>query len=56
MAVRWSSGIEKKPCTWGACRVMVTTRFTPAVAIMSATSLPPIEMRDASFLSERAYA
>ena len=30
-AVRWSTGTEKNPCTCGACRVMVSTRSTPAV-------------------------
>ena len=54
MAVRWSTGVEKKPCTWGACSAIVSTRWQPAVEIMSATSRPPSEMREASFLSERA--
>ena len=33
---------------------MVSTRLAPAVASRSATSRPPMEMRGASFLSERA--
>ena len=41
----WSTGTEKKPCTCGACRVIVMTRSTPAVASRSATRRPP--MRDA---------
>jgi hypothetical protein len=49
-------GTEKNPCTWGACSAIVITRSAPAVAIRSATSRPAIEMRGASFLSERAYA
>src|SRR6478752_2410968 len=53
-AVRWSTGTEKKPCTWGACRFMVSTRSAPAVEIRSATRRPPSEMREASFLSLRA--
>ena len=44
----------KKPCTCGACSVIVTTRSAPAVLSMSATRRPPIEMREASFLSDRA--
>ena len=56
IAVRWSTGVEKKPCTWGACKAIVRTRCAPAVEIMSATRRPPREMREASFLSERAYA
>ena len=47
-------GTLKKPCTCGACSAMVSTRPAPAVASRSATSRPPIEMRGASFLSERA--
>ena len=54
MAVSWSTGTEKKPCTCGAWSVIVITRWTPAVASRSATRRPPIEMREASFLSERA--
>ena len=54
MAVRWSTGVEKKPWTCGACSAIVRTRWQPAVEIMSATSRPPREMREASFLSERA--
>ena len=53
-AVRWSTGTEKKPCTCGACRVIVITRLAPAATSRSATSRPPIESREASFLSERA--
>ena len=34
---------------------MVSTRLAPAVRSISATSRPVIEMRGASFLSERAY-
>jgi hypothetical protein len=40
----------------GACSAMVSTRVAPAVANKSATNRAPIEMRGASFLSERAYA
>ena len=54
MAVRWSTGTEKNPCTCGACRAIVSTRSAPAVTSMSATSRPPSEIREASFLSERA--
>ena len=39
----------------GACSVMVSTRLAPAVVSRSATNLPAIEIRGASFLSERAY-
>ena len=46
----------KKPCTCGACSVIVTMRSAPAVLSMSATRRPPMEMREASFLSDRAYA
>ena len=53
-AVRWSTGTEKNPCTCGACSVMVSTRSTPAVVSMSATRRPPSEIREASFLSDRA--
>ena len=53
-ALRWSTGTEKKPCTCGACSVIVSTRLTPAVTSRSATSRPPSEIREASFLSERA--
>ena len=35
---------------------MVSTRVAPAVASRSATSRAPMEIRGASFLSERAYA
>ena len=35
---------------------MVSTRVAPAVASMSATSRAPMEIRGASFLSDRAYA
>ena len=45
----------KNPCTWGACRVIVSTRLAPAVTSRSAVNRPAIEMRGASFLSERAY-
>ena len=44
----------KKPCTCGECRDMVSTRPAPALARRSATIRPPIEMRGASFLSDRA--
>ena len=53
-AERWSTGTEKNPCTCSACSAMVTTRVAPAVAMRSATRRPPMEMRGASFLSERA--
>ena len=53
-ACRWSTGTLKKPCTCGECRVIASTRSAPAVASRSATSRPPMEMRGASFLSERA--
>ena len=56
MAFRWSTGTEKKPCTCGACNAMVSTRVAPAVTSRSATSRAPMEIRGASFLSERAYA
>ena len=54
IAVRWSTGTEKNPCTCGACSAIVSTRSTPAATSRSATSRPPIEIREASFLSERA--
>ncbi len=54
IAERWSTGTEKKPCTCGACKAMVSTRLAPAVEMRSATRRPPMEMRGASFLSDRA--
>ena len=53
MAVMWSTGLEKKPCTWPACRSMVTTRSTPAVSSSSATSRAVMGSRGADFLSWR---
>jgi hypothetical protein len=44
----------KKPCTCGECSIMVITWVAPAVSSRSATSRAVIEMRGASFLSERA--
>ena len=35
---------------------MASTRPAPADTMRSATSRPPMEIRGASFLSERAYA
>jgi predicted ATPase/DNA-binding CsgD family transcriptional regulator len=55
-ACRWSTGTEKKPCTCGACSVIVSTRLAPAVTSRSATSRPPIETLGMAFLSDRAYA
>lgn len=54
IALRWSTGTEKKLCTCGGCNVIVSTRPAPEVASRSATSRAPMEMRGASFLSERA--
>ena len=46
---------SKKPCSWPACRSMVSTRSTPAAASMSATSLAVIGSRGMLFLSWRPY-
>ena len=54
MAVKWSTGMEKKPCTCSACRSIVSTRLAPAVFSKSAIRRPAMEIRGASFLSERA--
>ena len=51
----WSTGILKKPCTWPACRSIVSTRSAPAASSMSATSLAVIGSRGALFLSWREY-
>ncbi|RYZ27488.1 MAG: fibronectin type III domain-containing protein, partial [Propionibacteriaceae bacterium] len=50
----WSVGTRKNACTCGACSVIVRILSTPAVASRSATRRPPIEIRGASFLSDRA--
>src|SRR5579862_3541363 len=55
-ACRWSAGTEKNPCTCGECRVMVSTRSTPAVTSRSATRRPAMEILGSSFLSDLAYA
>ena len=55
MAVMWSTGLEKKPCTWPACRSIVTTRSTPAVSKSSATRRAVMGSRGADFLSWREY-
>ncbi len=38
IAVRWSTGKEKKPSIWPTCRSIVITRSAPATWIMFATS------------------
>ncbi len=53
-ACRWSTGTEKNPCTWLACRVIVSTRLAPALTSRSATIRPPIDTRGMCFLSLRA--
>ena len=40
---------------WSACKVIFSARLAPAVTSRSAVSRPAMEMRGASFLSERAY-
>jgi hypothetical protein len=40
-----STGIEKKPWIWSACRSITITRLTPAVVSMSATTLALIGTR-----------
>ena len=47
----WSTGMRKKPCTWPACRSIVSTRSTPAAWSISATSFAVIGSRGADFLS-----
>ncbi len=53
MAVMWSTGFEKKPWTWPACRSIVTRRSMPAVSSSSATRRAEIGSRGADFLSWR---
>ena len=53
IAVMWSTGLEKKPCTWPAWRSIVTSRSMPAVSSSSATSRAEIGSRGADFLSWR---
>ena len=55
MAVRWSTGTSKNPWIWPECRSTLTTRFTPAVISMSATSLAVIGSRPAALRSWREY-
>ena len=47
-------GTPKKPCTCGECRTIVITWVAPAVSSRSATRRAVMQMRGASFLSERA--
>ena len=55
IAVMWSTGTWKKPCTWPACRSMVRTRSTPTASRHLATIRAEIGSRGADFLSWRAY-
>ena len=48
--------VVEKAYKTGACKVIVKTRLAPAVVSRSATRRPAMEMRGASFLSDRAYA
>ena len=52
-AIRWSTGIWKNPCTWPACRCIVSTRSAPAVSSMRATRRAEIGSRGIDFLSWR---
>ena len=54
-AVMWSTGPSKKPCTWPACRSIVSTRSMPAVCISDATRRAVMGSRGADFLSWREY-
>ena len=49
-AIRWSTGIWKKPCTWPACRCIVSTRSAPAVSSIRATSRAEIGSRGSRLL------
>ena len=49
-----SVGTPKKPCTCGECSTIVITWVAPAVSRRSATSRAVMQMRGASFLSDRA--
>ena len=53
IAVMWSTGLEKKPWIWPACRSMVSTRSAPAVSSMRATRRAEIGSRPIDFLSCR---
>ena len=55
MAVMWSTGFEKKPCSWPAWRSIVTRRSMPATSSVSATRRAEIGSRGADFLSWREY-
>ena len=52
-AVMWSTGLEKKPWIWPACRSIVSTRSAPARSSMRATRRAEIGSRGADFLSWR---
>ena len=54
IAVMWSTGTWKKPCTWPAWRSMVSTRSTPTPSRHLATMRAEIGSRGADFLSWRA--
>ena len=53
IAVMWSTGFEKKPCTWPEWRSIVSTRSTPTASRHWATTRAEIGSRGADFLSWR---
>src|SRR5215218_9510311 len=53
IAVMWSTGFWKKPCTWPAWRSIVSTRSAPALSSMRATRRAVIGSRGVDFLSWR---
>ena len=53
MAVMWSTGFGKKPCSWPAWRSIVSRRSMPAVSSILATRRAVIGSRGADFLSWR---
>ena len=55
MAVRWLTGVLKKPWIWPWCRSMVMVRSTPAASIRFATSFAVMGSRDAALRSWREY-
>jgi hypothetical protein len=53
IAVMWSTGFEKKPCSWPAWRSIVTSRSMPATSSVSATRRAEMGSRGEDFLSWR---
>src|ERR1044072_891 len=47
IAVMWSTGFEKKPCTWPECRSIVSTRSTPTASRHWATTRAEVGGRGA---------